>query len=125
MEGNYLRQWKSAREASVELDYTYSSVNFNLNGKFNKCMNSIFKFEKLEEIEPYIYIRPSNVHHKFIIKKSNSGEILKIYKNTKECSEDLNTKKTTIHSLINKQLFKKLGFILEYGEKYTQPRPIK
>lgn len=55
LSGRFIREWTCALEASKELGYTYSSVVFNLSGKFKRCLDSIFKFEKLAFVEPYVF----------------------------------------------------------------------
>jgi len=119
LNGNFIKEWRCALEASKELSYTYSSINFNLNGKFNKCKNSIFRYEKLEKIDAYTQKRPDVVRKTYVIQRDKSGKVLQIFKGSKECSKALGyNNHTKVASLIFHSRFDKLNYTLEYGDKY-------
>lgn len=119
LEGNFIREWECANDACLGLKYASSLMHANLTLKINRCKDFIFKYEKFDKIEPYVYSRTYPGHKRFYYKKDKNGNILETYESLKECSKALGILRTTISQWIFLGYsFKDKDFIIEYGEKY-------
>ncbi len=113
LNGEFVKEWGCAKEASEELGRSYYSVFANLNKKLPKSINSIFTYVKVDAVEPYVfkYIRKNRPT---IIKQDREGNILVVYDNIDKCSLDLGTSVKNIRNIINRDP-KNMDFCLRYG----------
>ena len=118
LNGNFVKEWESVKEICTVLKYTASVVRYVLQGKINKCKNSIFTYTKESGVKAYEFKRPDQCHHKLIYKKDKQGNILKIYYGLKECAKDLGLKRGTISAAVFYGNWGNKDYVLEYGEKY-------
>lgn len=85
LNGIFLKEWKSTREASRNLNVSHGNVSRCCNGVFNHCGGFIFRYERNCKIES---ITNPNAAKKIVIEVDENGDPLSSWKCLMDCSRE-------------------------------------
>lgn len=115
LNGNFIKTWKSIKEASETLKINKSSIHRNLSGLYNKGGNFIWKYsedtKKIFKYKKKVKIQP--VRYKVIVKDIiNDKEIY--FNSINDCAKHFNVKRESINQIIqNQNAYKKQFYIVK------------
>jgi len=89
--GKFIREWRCAEDAQSELKLSEGAISRVLNKQFNYTNGFIFKYEKVDQVEPVKIIE-----HYFIQVSDADRNILGTFKNYNQASKFTNTSRTII-----------------------------
>lgn len=120
LDGNFIKEWLSAQEASDSLKISISLIRKNICGKNKRCKQYIFTKTNKEKVKSYSeerenFPKPKSKYIKMY--DSATQELLHIYDNAKCCADDLCLKYNTLMGYISRPP-KYIKYRLEYGEKH-------
>ena len=120
LNGNFVKEWKSAREASIALGISYSNIYQN-----KRCKQSRFKTFKTDKLSDIPYY--SNNYCKAckkVFQFTKTGDFVKEYNSVTEASYSMNTKVKTISSALTGINNTALGYIWSYTKSCIIPKLI-
>lgn len=85
LNGKFIKEWKSTREASRHLNISHGNISKCCNGVFKNANRYIFRYDMDCEIDPVI--RP-NAQKKKVIEVDRNGSILKNWECLMDCSRE-------------------------------------
>lgn len=117
LDGNFIREWESAREASISLCLREHSIRKNLLGVGHKIRSFMFSYIKEDKIESYLNKKKKIGRSKHTINMYDENDnIVKTFKDTDDCANYLQISAIAAYSRIHcKRRIN--GYLLVYGSR--------
>ena len=100
LDGIFLNEFKSVREASRKLGICHSNITRCCNGVFKHTKGFIFKYDKID-VDP---IKNPNAIKKNVVEIDNSGLIINEWKSISDCSKSTGIDNGNISKVCNKKI---------------------
>lgn len=82
LDGNFLKEFRSARTAASELNLNHGNISRCCNGEYKHTQGFIFRYEKVEVVE----VKNPNGVKKIVIEIDESGNKINEWKSVMDCS---------------------------------------